>query len=197
VLGTHIYDLMRALAGDARWCFGKVLANGQPATKADVKPAGEGGGWIAGDNIHAVFGFDQGIRGTFGTHKAKAGAGQRFGLIVHGTKGIVQLTTGSLPAAYFLDDPSWFPGRSKKPWQEITSAGLGQPEPLKDNGLHLGNVLIVKDLIAAIEQDRQPLGSMYDGRAALEMILAVYESHRLGGPVPLPLKNRQHPLTLL
>jgi hypothetical protein len=29
------------------------------------------------------------------------------------------------------------------------------------------------------------------------MILAVYESHRLKGPVALPLKNRVHPLTLL
>ena len=38
---------------------------------------------------------------------------------------------------------------------------------------------------------------MYDGRAALEMILAVYESHRLKGPADLPLKNRKHPLTML
>ena len=57
-----------------------------------------------------------------------------------------------------------------------------------------GNVWIVKDLIEAIEKDRQPLGSAYDGRAALEMILAVYESHRLGAAVDLPLKNRDHPL---
>jgi hypothetical protein len=49
----------------------------------------------------------------------------------------------------------------------------------------------------AIEKDRQPLGSMYDGRAALEMILAVYESHRVRGPVELPLKNRLHPLNML
>jgi predicted dehydrogenase len=194
VLGTHIFDLMRLLVGDARWCFGRVLANGKPATKGNVRDAAEGGGLICGDDIAAAFGFDKGIRGMFGSHKARHGAGTRFGLSIQGTKGIVQTTTGGLPAAYFLDDPSWFPGRSKKPWQEITSAGVGKPEPLKDGGLHMGNVLIVNDLIAAVEQDRQPLGSMYDGRAALEMILAVYESHRLGGPVELPLKNRQHPL---
>ena len=110
---------------------------------------------------------------------------------------MIQLTTGSLPAAYFLDDPSWFPGNSRKPWQEITSNGIGKPESLKDDGLGLGNIWIARDLIEAIEQDRQPLGSMYDGRAALEMILAVYESYRHGAPVELPLKNRQHPLTML
>jgi hypothetical protein len=38
---------------------------------------------------------------------------------------------------------------------------------------------------------------MYDGRAALEMILAAYESHRARGPIDLPLKNRKHPLTML
>ena len=63
--------------------------------------------------------------------------------------------------------------------------------------LHQGNVLIAKDLIRAIEMDTQPRGSMYDGRAALEMILSVYESHRLGRPVELPLENREHPLGLL
>jgi predicted dehydrogenase len=197
VLGTHIMDLIRLLAGDARWCHARVLQGDRPAAKADVREGGEGMGLVAGDNIHATYGFDHGVIGTFGTHKARHGAGSRFGLQVFGTKGVIQLTTGSLPAAYFLDDPSWFPGRSRKAWQEITSAGLGVPEPLRDGGLGQGNIWIAKDLIAAIEQDRQPAGSMYDGRAALEMILAVYESHRLRRPVELPLRTRQHPLGLL
>ena len=65
---------------------------------------------------------------------------------------------------------------------------------LKDGGLGQGNVWIARDLLEAIEKDRQPRGNVYDGRAALEMILAVYESFRVHGPVDLPLKNRQHPL---
>jgi len=68
---------------------------------------------------------------------------------------------------------------------------------MKDSGLGLGNQWIARDLIEAIEKDRQPLGSMYDGRATLEMILAVYESFRLDRRVELPLQNRRHPLTLL
>jgi predicted dehydrogenase len=197
VLGTHIFDLMRLLAGDARWCHARVLREGRPVVRADVHEGDEGIGPIAGDQLHASYGFDHGVIGTFGSQKARHGAGARFGLQVYGTKGVIHLTTGSLPAAYFLEDPSWSPGASKKPWQEITSAGLGKPEPLRDGGLGQGNVWIARDLIAAIEQDRQPQGSMYDGRAALEMILAVYESHRTRGPVELPLRNRAHPLTLL
>jgi predicted dehydrogenase len=197
VLGTHVFDLMRLFAGDARWCFAKVSAGGKPATKADVKEAGEGGGWIAGDHILATYGFDKGVRGSFATHKAKVGAGQRFGLTIYTTKGVLQMTTGALGATWWLDDPGWFPGRSKKPWLEVSSNGLGKPETITGDNLGLGNILIVKDLIAAVEQDRQPLGGLYDARAALEMVLAPYESHRVGGPVDLPLKNRQHPLTML
>jgi predicted dehydrogenase len=197
VLGTHLFDLMRFLAGDARWCFARVLVNGKPPTKADVREGGENMGPVLGDDIYAVYGFDKGLTATFGTRKAKDGVNSRFALHLYGAKGAVQLTTGGLPDVYFLDDPSWMPGKSKAAWQEVTSTGVGKPEPLKDGGLAQGNVWIAQDLIASIEKDRQPLGSMYDGRAALEMILAVYESYRLKGPVELPLKNRKHPLTML
>jgi predicted dehydrogenase len=200
VLGTHIMDLMRFLAGDPHSCYAQVLHAGKPVTKAEVREGNEGIGPLAGDHITAVYSFPNGVQATFGTRRNGHPPGarlSRFGLSVYGTKGIVQLTTGSLPPVYFLDDNSWSPGQSKAQWQELTSAGLGKPEPLKDGGLGQGNLWIAHDLIEAIEKDRQPLGSVYDGRAALEMILAVYEAHRLKGPVALPLKNRQHPLALL
>jgi predicted dehydrogenase len=198
VLGTHVMDLMRLVSGDARWCFARVGVAGKervrPATKADVREGGEAMGPVAGDHIAAQYGFDGRIVGYFNTQVEPASKGARFGLTIHGSRGVVQLTTGSLPAAYFLADPGWFPGRSRVAWQEVTSAGVGKPETLKDGGLHQGNVWVVRDLMEAIEKDRQPRGSMYDGRAALEMILAVYESHRLAAVAPLPLKNRRHPL---
>ena len=97
----------------------------------------------------------------------------------------------------FVEDPSWQPGDTKAKWKRISSAGIDKPEPLSNPRHSFGNRLIALDLIHAIETNTQPHGSMYDGRAALEMILAVYESHRLGKSIPLPLKNRNHPLALL
>lgn len=194
VLGTHIFDLMRLLAGDARWCFARIWQGGKRALPGDVRQGGEGMGPIQGDRIAATYGFDNAVTGTFGTLKAKDGVGKRFGIHVFGTKGVIYLSTGSLPAAYWLDDPAWATGVGTATWQPITSAGVGQPELLKDGSADFGNRLIAADLIDAIEKDREPLGSLRDGRAALEMILAVYESHKQDRPVELPLKSRRHPL---
>jgi predicted dehydrogenase len=195
VLGTHIMDLMRLLAGEPRWCFARLWQDGRPAQKGDVRPGGEGMGPILGDRITALYGFDGVLTATFGTGRAADGAGSRFALFVHGSKGVLRIGTGSLPPAHWLDDPTWGGGPAK--WQPITSAGVGEPEPLQDDGLALGNRWIAEDLLEAIENDRPPKGSAADGRAALEMILAVYESFRLDRAVELPLKNRRHPLTLL
>jgi predicted dehydrogenase len=203
VLGTHIMDLMRFIAGECRSCYAKVQQTDKtgvrPAAKADVREGGEGMGPVAGDHITAMYGFERGVFGHFASQRStrRPGERDRFHLSIYGSRGIIQVTTGSLPAAQFLADPSWFPGRGPGKWQEITSGGVGKPETLKDGGLGQGNIWIVQDLMEAIEKDRQPKGSMYDGRAALEMILSVYESHRLRGPVDFPLKNRRQPLTML
>jgi len=135
--------------------------------------------------------------GYFSTHRARHGASKRFGLQIYGSKGILTMTIGAVPEIWFVEDPSWQPGRSKAQWKRISSAGIDKPEPLEDPNHHYGNRLIALDLIQAIETDTQPKVSMYDGRAALEMILAVYESQRLNAPVALPLHNRKHPLSML
>ena len=60
---------------------------------------------------------------------------------------------------------------------------------------HRSNLIIVRELIQAIEEDRpvRACSSGEDARAALEMIMAVHESQRLGARVSLPLANRENP----
>ena len=197
VLGTHSFDLMRHLAGDAKWCFARVQQSGRKAVAGDVRQVSEQLGPIMGDQITATYGFDKLAVGSFSTHVAKDGANTRYWLEVRGTKGTIHLGFGILPVAMLCEDPSGLFGQSKAAWQPITSAGVGKPEPLTAKELDNGNILIVNDLIDAMEKDRAPLDSLHDGRAALEMILAVYESHRLERAVDLPLKNRKHPLAAM
>ena len=60
---------------------------------------------------------------------------------------------------------------------------------------HHSNVLIARELIQAIEEDRNVVeaSSGKDARAALEMVMAVHESQRVRGRVQFPLANRENP----
>lgn len=195
VLGSHVMNLIHHLGGEPRWCFATLLEGGQRVTRQHVRPGNEGLGPLAGDTVQALYGLDGGVTASFASRR-RAG-GSRFGVQIFGSQGVLEILTGYLPAVHILQDPNWSPGRSGKAWVPVSSAGIGQPEPLADGGLHAGNVVACRDLLAAIEQDRQPECHMYEARMTIEMILAVFESHRLQTPVRLPLENRKHPLELL
>ncbi len=198
VLGTHMLNLMNHFGGDPVSCYGTVWQDGRPIGPDDVKPGAEGIGPLAGDEVHATYRLDSGLAGYFDSVRNRGGNPTRFGLRIYGSEGVLQLhNTGHLPDTQFLPDSSWSPGRTGKRWMAVTSAGVGKPEPLPNDGLHGGNVRAVKDLIAAVEGDRQPISNIYEARTATEMIVAVFESQRVGGPVRWPLANRRNPLTML
>ena len=188
---------MAFFACDPQSCFAQVRATGHLIDKSDVREGAEGIGPLAGDEVQAIYRFAGPTVGYFATDRARHSATARYGLEIRGTKGLLTTTMGAFPEVWFVEDPSWQPGRSKAQWKRITSEGIGGPEPVSDPNHRYGNRLIALDLIRAIETDSRPQGSMYDGRAVLEMILAIYESHRQNAPVPLPLANRKHPLRLL
>lgn len=198
VLGTHMLNLMSHFGGKPRTCYGTVWQDGRPIRPQDVRPGNEGIGPLAGDEVHAMYRLAGGLTGYFDSVRNGRGESTRFGLRVFGSQGVLHLyETGHLPDVRVLFDSGWSPGRTAKKWLPVSSAGVDQPEPLDNRGLDGGNLLAVTDLIAAVEEDRQPISNVYEARAATEMILAVFESQRTGGPVEFPLANRQNPLTML
>jgi predicted dehydrogenase len=203
VLGKRTLTVMQALAGNPVSCLGTVLQDKRPLGKQDVRDSEAYGiGPLAGDEVHAMYRFSSGVTGYFDSiRNAGAPSPWRHGLQILGSEGALHWysTEDFMSPAHFLPDPLWDPGRSGKQWIPVSSAGIGVPEPLKDEwaGHHGGNVLAVKDLIAAIEEDRQPLANLEEARINLEMIVAVFESQRTGGLVSFPLKNRANPLTML
>ena len=194
VLGTHIMDRIRRCGGDPQWCMASVRSEGRPIEPKDVVDGAEGIGPLAGDSVAALYGMPSPATAYFNTTRGMAGQPSRFGLMIYGSQGVIEVQTGHLSPAKILQDGSWSPGRSGKAWQDISSAGIGQPEPDKDGGLPAGNVLAVTDLIAAVEEDREPLGSISQARGAVEMIVAAFASERAKARVPLPLENRDNPL---
>lgn len=197
VLGTHVMDMIRALAGHPAWCFARVTQNGHPVAQADVIEGNEGIGPLAGDSVTAMYGLADGATAYFQSVKNRAGKGSRYGLQIYGSAGIFEILEGMMPSVKYLGDPSWSPGRSKAVWQHVSTAGIGKPETLTDGLWQNRHRPAALDLLEAIEQNRQPTSSVYEARGATEMIVAVFESHRQGSPVELPLENRQNPLAML
>jgi predicted dehydrogenase len=196
VLGSHIVDLMRGFLGDAAWCFARVTEGGKPIGRAQVREGAEGIGPLAGDRIDAMYGFrGSPAVGHFASTRPKE-AGARFGLQVCGSTGCLWIAMGSRPPAFYLSDPTWL--GTEKRWVEITSGGIGKPETVPANDVVPANRAIVADLIRAVEADEQPRVNVYDGRAAVEMILACYASAARGAAVEMPLTDRaRHPLEAL
>ncbi len=197
VLGSHVMNLMHHFGGEPNWCFAQVLQDNQPITGQQVREGAEGIGPLAGDSLAAMYGMDDGVTAYFASQRNQGNKGNRFGLQIFGSEGIIEIVTGYLPAVNFLPDSRWSPGRSGAKWIPVSSAGPGEPEPLKNGGLNAGNVLAVHDLLQAIQDDRLPECSVYEGRTTIEMIAGVFESHRQQGPVNIPLENRKNPLTTL
>jgi len=187
VLGGHGFNLATLFTGQAVSCEATILVEGRPATKADVHPGDEGVGPIVGDEIRARYETKSGVPLYFDSKKGSWTKGMPFGARLIGAKGVISLQVDEEPLAILERD-----GR-KTP---ITTAGLGQAEPMTDikllNGGHLG---AVRDLLAAIDEKREPLCGPLAGRETLELTLAVFASFAAGGrKVALPLVDRGHPL---
>ncbi|TCO95421.1 putative dehydrogenase [Chthoniobacter flavus] len=196
VLGAHLLNLATFFGGAPKACTATLFQDERPVTKADVKEGAEGIGPIAGNAVHARFEMERGTPVFFDSIVNAGAKGSGFGLQLIGTKGIIDLRFDTEPLAQLLPGNPFQPGKEPRAWIPISSAGPGQPEPMADIKVAVSShLLAARDLLAAIHEDRAPLCSAADGRTVIEMIMAVFESHRLNGQrVAWPLTNRQNPL---
>ena len=187
VLGGHGFNLATLFTGPAVSCEATLLVEGRLATKADIRPGDEGVGLIVGDEVHARYETKSGIPLYFDSKKGSWTKGTPFGARLIGTKGVISLQIDEEPLAILERDGQKTP---------ITTAGIGQAEPIKDiklvNGGHHG---AIRDLLAAIADKREPLCGPKAGLETVELTLAVFASFAAGGKkVTLPLADRHHPL---
>jgi predicted dehydrogenase len=193
VCGWHCHYLMRYFAGEPLWCSARVTQGGKEITVADRRAATVPLGPVAGDSVHASYAFPGGVQGHFASQKGHGGRGSDFQVVLYGAKGVAQIHIGPEPRLYYLADPLWSPGRSGTAWQPLPGAP-SSPDPLGLKGDTANQRRLVVDLIRAIETDGQSVASIYEGRAVVEMIMAVYASHLTGARAMFPLKERDHPL---
>ena len=199
VLGSHTLNLIHYFGGAPKSCSAVLKQDGRLVTKADVKPGGEALGPLAGNELHARYEMERGMIAYFDSIANDTTGNHGFGLQIIGSKGIIAIKCDRHPLAHLVPGNPFQPTTKPRPWIPFSSAGPGQPEPIADLADHVGHhVTSARDLADAVEKNRQPLCNVHEGAMTVEMICAVFESHRQGGrAVAIPLKERGNALAKL
>lgn len=192
VLGSHIFDMMRAVLGDPEWVFAHITSKGQELNFDHLRKPSEPIGPIAGRQMSAMFSFGEGRHGYFGSNQSSQTHQWRFGTHVFGAKGLIFLPNeiyGEGSEAYILRSPAWVPRRDKR-WELI------EPEHRSfGSERHLtANALMVENLLEAIETGSEPDCSERAGRWTVEMTQGMYASQLQRKVMDFPLTERAHPL---
>ena len=192
VLGTHCFDLMRLFAGDPRWVFAHVTQGGREADRGLAREGTEPVGPVAGDEVAALFAWEGGAHGYFGSKASDVTAGTRFGVTLYGSRGVIAVPLGAVPnePAMILRTESWAMEGGRGGWERIEP-----PPDGRDGARESANAMMVADLLDAIARQREPVCGARDGRWAVEMVMGVYQSQLQGGRVAFPLRDRRHPLS--
>ncbi|MFM7056471.1 MAG: Gfo/Idh/MocA family protein [Planctomycetota bacterium] len=205
VLGSHVMNLAAYFGGAPRACSAGVYVGGEPVAVEHIHEGAEGLGLMAGDEVHARFELSSGVPFFFDSlknarlQKEASDRPASFGLQIIGTKGIVDLRADQHPFARVRLGSPLDPDGAAGNWDVISTAGVGQPEPLANlSGDLAGQLVGGRDLLRAITDGRPPLCDGAQGLQTVEMICSVFESHRLGGRrVTFPLETRGNPWTLM
>jgi len=167
--GSHVIDVVRYLVGaEVEWVFGEMESDEVAAGDDDPR----GNGYLA---------FANGTRGYIRSMNTGAAYWE---IDVLGEKGRIRSVANSerWELERVLDEGP--KGRRGRP----VSVSYPFPWPAMIQGMGLN---AVADLVSGIENGHAPKCSGRDGRAALEIAIALRESHRLGGvKVTLPIADR-------
>jgi len=195
VLGTHVFDRMRFLVGDPQWVFGHVTADGRPVAHEDGHEGTEPVGPVAGDEIVALYGFADELRGHFESRRGLGSPARGMGVTVVGEEATISVYGNECEYTLSRGPHSAGVDGNFETVRLEQEPGVPGAKPLERHDfIARGNRRAIWDMIQAIEEDRDPVSAGRDARWALDMILGVYASHLQGGAVPLPLEDRRHPL---
>ncbi|HUS36125.1 MAG TPA: Gfo/Idh/MocA family oxidoreductase [Verrucomicrobiae bacterium] len=189
VLGTHLFDLMRLFAGDARRCSATIWSKHELAKHSDRRKVTEGIGYVLGDEIEAQFEFDRAVTGSFTSRGKLREITARWRMELHGTKGAAMILADIEPKVLVLKAGGFDDIGRRDEWLPFEFQGddeIGTPA---------ANRRLAIDWLKAIHESHDPECSGAKAAKAVEMVMAVYESHLSGKRVELPLINRDHPLS--
>lgn len=169
--GTHLIDILRFLIGNIDWVFGHIERR-----SCDISVE---------DTAYAFLHFRN------NAHATVEGGGLRnyfnFELDIQGSEG--RILIGNACATFWKTEKSHryvgFTELSEKPFPSV-------------NNHKNSYIICAEELIECIEKNKESISSGYDGRAALEIIMAVYYSAMLNGEkIVLPFQIKESPLEIM
>ncbi|MDA0746119.1 MAG: Gfo/Idh/MocA family oxidoreductase [bacterium] len=201
-MGTHLYDWMRLFCGDMEWAHAHLTQlDGSMSTVYDIKttqevnPRDRDAGLVLGERGFASFRFKGGIHAEAVFLAQPQTDDTGYGLDLIGTEGRIALRESVGTSMFIHKGAHHNPAEAWEPVplaeEDVDEEGQTRD---KDSKRLLLQRLLLRDLVGAIEEDREPFASGRDGRDCLEMIHATWASHRQGARVYAPLAPREHPL---
>jgi predicted dehydrogenase len=168
--GSHLLTLVAYLAGGpaarCRWVFGHMADDGQAAADDDLS----GNGYLQ---------FEHGPQ-AFVRAMPCGAADWEFEVI--GTRGRLRAVNDGEDVELWKLAEATLPGRRREPARHVF------PRPA---AVATANLRTVQDILVGLETGKQPNCNGEAGRQALEVAIALRESHRRGGVrVELPLADR-------
>jgi predicted dehydrogenase len=174
---THTFDMFRFLVGDVQWVVGTAVRRRQP--------------FRVEDESLSILQFRNGVSGIAIANELTEYA--RFDIELQGTHGKIALgTSGNSLCASVASARSVRERNLTFDWQALSAAPF--PETPEVSSVQEA----ARELVACLDTGQQPSSSGCDGRAALEIVMAIYESQRRGNqPVALPLPSGPSSLHLM
>jgi UDP-N-acetyl-2-amino-2-deoxyglucuronate dehydrogenase len=168
--GIHSVDLLRWIMGPVERVFARCATAAHRIEVEDV-----------------ALGLLRFANGALGVLEASTAVypGMAERLEVTGTEGTMVVEAGQLTLCELRqgrDDPDY----GRKLGRTDATGTAGSASPAIGSDAHRAQLA---DFVAAIDEDRDPLVDGEQGRNALELVLAVYESARSGREVELPLRT--------
>ncbi len=186
-IGTHIFDGLRMILGDVAKVFAHLTVDGRDLTPEDITTEGpRGTGWVAGKEGTVLLHFKSGDEAVVEWDPNV----NRFSAEYIGTEGRLRFLPTKhdlyhFPHATMTDE-------NQGDWRKIELTPEENPYGYPGTSTR-GHMM--RGMLAWIEGGpRYETSDGQQGRAAIEIISAVYWSVMKGGWQELPLHDTRHPL---
>jgi len=182
--GTHLFDMFRFFAGEARWVSAQVIL-GESRQTAGGQARQTAGGQASDPGGAGAVGFDSGVIAL-----AEISTMQGFELQLLGSNG--RIVINSFAEGFQVWRCEREAPQQGRQWFQYGPMKLAQIETRQNHQPAKPPMLAaVEDLVESIETGREPVSSGEEGRAAFEIALACRMSSASGGKrVDIPFADR-------